>query len=284
VQSFRNGPLRFDVTDTPPVGDGTGEAVILLHGYPEDRHSWEGVTPALAQAGYRVLAFDQRGYSPGARPAARAAYTLNRLAGDVLALAEAAGATTFHLAGHDWGAALAWYLAGRHPGRLLSLTCLSVPHTTAFVRSFTAGSQAFRSWYMGAFQIPWLPEWALSRRGGALMRDLLIRTGLDSGSAARYAARAADPSAMTGPLNWYRALALEIGDQPPAITVPSLYIWGDRDPFISRAAAESCGRYVAGEYRFEQLTGASHWLLQDSTETVARLMIEHIAKTPATRG
>jgi len=281
VESFTNGGLVFEVSDTAPArAGGSGEVVIALHGFPEDRHSWDGVTSALAEAGYRVLAPDQRGYSPGARPEARAAYTLNRLAGDVLALAGAAGAERFHLVGHDWGAALAWYLAGRHPSRVLSLACLSVPHTTAFLKSFTAGPQALRSWYMAAFQVPWLPERALSRGGGAVMREMLTRTGLDTASADRYAARAADPAAMRGPLNWYRALPLELGSQPGLVAVPSLYIWGDSDPFISRAAAQLCSRYVTGDYRFEELPGASHWLLQEETDKVADLLTEHFAKAP----
>jgi pimeloyl-ACP methyl ester carboxylesterase len=225
-----------------------------------------------------VLAPDQRGYSPGARPTARAAYTLNRLAGDVLALAEAAGAERFHLAGHDWGAALAWYLAGKHPDRVISLACLSVPHTTAFLRSFTAGSQLARSWYMAAFQIPWLPEWVLSRRGGAPARAWLTRTGLDPDSADRYATRAADPAAMRGPLNWYRALPFGLRDQSGTITMPSLYIWGERDTFISRTAARLCREHVTGDYQFEALPGASHWLLQDSSDKVAALMTAHFAK------
>jgi pimeloyl-ACP methyl ester carboxylesterase len=282
MKSFTNGRLTFDVTDTAPDGDGPGEPVILLHGFPEDRHSWDGVAPVLAAAGFRVLAPDQRGYSPGARPTSRAAYTLPRLAGDVLALADAAGAKRFHLAGHDWGAALAWYLAGRHPGRVISLAGLSVPHTQAFLQSFTAGSQALRSWYMAAFQIPWLPERVLSRDGGAVMREMLTRTGLDAASADRYAARAADPDAMRGPLNWYRALPLELGNRLGPVEVPTLYVWGDRDPFISRAAAQLCSRHVTGGYRFEILPGASHWLLQAETDRVADLLTGHFAQ--ASRG
>ncbi len=141
------------------------------------------MAPALAAGGYRVLAPDLRGYSPGARPAARSAYRNSQLAADVLALADAAGAERFHLAGHDWGAALAWYLAGRHPGRVTSLAALSVPHPQAFARALITGSQAARSWYMAACQLPWLPERVLGRRGGQAFRDILVRTGLDPASA-----------------------------------------------------------------------------------------------------
>src|SRR5271170_8479231 len=119
MECFTNAGFSFEVSDTAASGgDGSERVVILLHGFPQDRRCWERVTPALAGAGYRVLAPDLRGYSPGARPAGRSAYRNSQLAADVLALADAAGAERFHLAGHDWGAALAWYMAGRHPARV----------------------------------------------------------------------------------------------------------------------------------------------------------------------
>ena len=119
MERFTNAAFSFEVTDTAAaVGDGPEGVAILLHGFPQDRRCWDRVTSALAGGGYRVQAPDLRGYSPGARPAARSAYRNSQLAADVLALADAAGAERFHLAGHDWGAALAWYVAGRHPGRV----------------------------------------------------------------------------------------------------------------------------------------------------------------------
>ena len=195
MERFTNAAFSFEVTDTAAAGgDGPESVAILLHGFPQDRHCWDRVTSALAGGGYRVLAPDLRGYSPGARPAARSAYRNSQLATDVLALADAAGIERFHLAGHDWGAALAWYVAGRHPGRVTSLAALSVPHPQAFARALITGSQAARSWYMAAWQLPWLPEHALGRRGGQAFRDTLVRTGLDPASADRYAARARDPA------------------------------------------------------------------------------------------
>ena len=280
MERFGNAGFSFEVTDTPSAaGGGGGQVAVLLHGFPEDRHSWDAVAPALAAAGYRVLAPDQRGYSPGARPAARSAYTLPQLAGDVLALASAAGAERFHLVGHDWGGALAWYVADRHPGRLVSLASLSVPHPQALLRALASSNQAARSWYVAAFQLPRLPELALSRRGGEAMRAALVRTGLDPGSAARYAARAADPAALRGPLNWYRAIPFGRRERTGPIEVPTLFMWSNGDRFVSRAAAELCGRYVSGPYRFEVLEGASHWLPEEVPERVAALLVAHFART-----
>jgi pimeloyl-ACP methyl ester carboxylesterase len=278
MERFTNAAFSFEVTDTPAAdGSGPERAVILLHGFPQDRGCWERVTPALAAAGYRVLAPDLRGYSPEARPTARSAYRNSQLAADVLALADAAGAERFHLAGHDWGAALAWYVAGRHPGRVTSLAALSVPHPQAFTRAMMTGSQAARSWYLAAWQLPWLPERALGRRDGQALRDMLVHTGLDPASADRYAARARDPGELRGPLGWYRAMPFNLREPAGPVRVPTVFAWGNRDRFVSRAAAQLCGRYVTGPYRFAELDGATHWLPEQASDQVAALLTEHFA-------
>jgi pimeloyl-ACP methyl ester carboxylesterase len=277
MDSFSHDGFHFDVSDSPAAaGTATGEAVVLLHGFPEDRHSWDAVTPALTAAGYRVLAPDQRGYSPGARPGSRRAYTLDRLAGDVLALADAAGLVRFHLVGHDWGAALAWYVAGHHPERTISLAALSVPHPDAFLRALVTSGQAVRSWYMVAFQAPVVPELVFSRLGRDALRASMMRGGLDRDHADRYAARTADPAALKGPLSWYRALPFSVRDRTGPIEVPTLFLWGDRERYVSRKAAELCGRHVRGSYRFEVLSGASHWLPEEAPDRVAPLLVRHL--------
>ena len=281
MERFTNAAFSFEVTDTVAGGpDGPEGVAICLHGFPQDRQCWDRVISALAGEPYRVLAPDLRGYSPGARPAARLAYRNSQLAADVLALADAAGAERFHLVGHDWGAALAWYLAGRYPGRVISLAALSVPHPQAFIQALIAGNQATRSWYMAACQLPWLPERALSRRGGQPFRDILVRTGLDLASADRYAARCQDPAALRGPLNWYRAMPFSLREPPGPIQVPTLFAWGNRDRFISRSAARRCSQHVTGPYRFAELDGASHWLPEQAAGQVAALLAEHFAATP----
>ncbi len=284
MDHFTNDGYRFEVTDNAPPARGgaqappsEGEAVILLHGFPEDRESWAGLTPVLNGAGYRTLTFDQRGYSPEARPPERSAYRLRLLAGDVLALADQAGADRFHLIGHDWGAALAWHVAAHHPERLMTVTALSVPPPQAMLVALRRSTQALHSWYMVFFQIPRVPERVLAAGNGSLMKRGLRRSGLDAASAERYARRAASPGAMTGPINWYRAMRSQVSEKPPPIGVPALYIWGDQDGFVSRVAAQAGGRFVTGPYRFEILEGGSHWIPEVEAARTASLVLPHLA-------
>src|SRR5215217_5260440 len=173
MDSFRRDGLTFDVLD---AGPSDGEPVVLLHGFPQDATSWNGVAPALHQHGLRTLAPDQRGYSPMARPRGRGHYTLRETTRDVLALLDAAGLESAHVVGHDWGAGVGWALAAWHPERVRTLTVLSVPHPGAMAKA--TSDQALRSAYMAAFQVPVLPEQALLAGGGAALRRMLRRSGL----------------------------------------------------------------------------------------------------------
>jgi pimeloyl-ACP methyl ester carboxylesterase len=277
LTSFASDDLTFDVRDEGPLG---GPVVIALHGFPQTSASWAGVVPPLVAAGYRVLAPDQRGYSPGARPRGVASYALRRTVGDVLALADAAGAERFHVVGHDWGAAVGWALAGRHPDRVTTLTAVSVPHPAALRRAFV-GSQALRSWYMLMFQVPGLAERLFRARDGAGVRRLLAGTGMpDPGPSVRLLT---DPDAATATLNWYRALRLPGDLRAGRTPVPTLYVWSDRDTALGRRAAEGTEEFVDGPYRFVVLAGVSHWVPEERPEELAALLLEHLGDHPPDR-
>jgi pimeloyl-ACP methyl ester carboxylesterase len=273
MDGFSRDGLLFDVSDGGVPG---GRPVVLLHGFPADRRCWDEVTPHLHQRGWRTLAPDQRGYSPAARPAGRRPYLLAELAADVLALADAAGADRFDLVGHDWGAVVGWVLAASSPHRIRTLTALSVPHPRAIVASLATSTQALHSWYIAAFNVPRLPEALLAAGNGAVMAAALRRTGLPAPAARRYAARATERGAMTGPLNWYRALPLEAGNPLPPCPVPTLYVWSDGDTAVTRRAAEGCAGHVTGPYRFEVMAGVSHWIPEAEPEATARFVAAHL--------
>jgi len=277
VEQFTRNELTFDVTD---VGPSEAEAIVLLHGYPQSSASWRSVFPGLTAAGYRALAPDQRGYSPGARPVGRRAYVMSELVADVLALADQAGIDRFHVVGHDWGGAVAWALGTDHPDRLRTLTVLSTPHPGAFLRSTVTSSQALRSWYMGLFQIPRVPEWLSLVGDGRVALSSMRRSGLSEERAHEYLARMREPGAITGALNWYRAIPFEaaaIREAQP-VTVPTLYVWSTKDVALGRKAAELTGHYVSGPYRLEILEGVSHWIPEEAPDAVVRLVLDHVRR------
>ncbi len=266
---MRDG-LVFDVSDS---GAGT-DVVVLLHGWPQDRHAWSRVTPLLVDRGLRVVAPDQRGYSPGARPRDRGAYRMTELVADVLALVDAVDVPRVHLVGHDWGGAVAWAFAERHPERLVALTVLSTPHHRAMGWAMRHGDQARRSWYMAAFQVPALPELVLRQFLPAVLR----RSGLPDADASRYAARFRVAGGAWGGLAWYRALpwrrmASREGAQSHRISTPTTYVWGHRDPTLGRAAAERTREQVAADYTFVELD-AGHWLPETRPQEVAQAVLE----------
>lgn len=270
---MRVGELDFDVRTE---GDPAGEVVVLLHGFPQHAGAWDGVWPALAGAGYRVVMPDQRGYSPGARPAGRAEYTSGKLAQDVLGLLDGLGVDRAHVVGHDWGGAVAWRLGADAPDRLRTLTVVSTPHPRALVRSLVTSTQAARSWYMGAFQLPVLPERLLLANGGRLLRRMLRGSGLPGPVATDYVTRMLAPGALTAALNWYRALPLDRGGLEQ-ITTPTLYVWGAGDFALGPAAAAATARYVAGPYTYVQLPGGPHWLPELQPERLLVPLLAHLS-------
>jgi pimeloyl-ACP methyl ester carboxylesterase len=279
VNEFRNGELVFDVRDEGPAD---GQVVILLHGFPQTKAAWDDVVPGLADAGYRVLAPDQRGYSRRARPTGRRAYAASNLVGDVLALADEAGAEGFHLVGHDWGAAVAWYCAMWHPERVRTVTSLATPHPAAFQRALLSSTQILKSWYFLVFQLPRVPEWmATSPQGRPRFRQALLRSGLPEAKLDQYLAALDEPGALTSVFNWYRAVAFSRPSQHSgAVNVPTLYVYGGGDVALGRRAADLTANYVAGPYRFEVLEDASHWIPEEVPDTVVRLLLEHFTGIP----
>ncbi|MEP7330614.1 MAG: alpha/beta fold hydrolase [Terracoccus sp.] len=273
ITAYERVGLTFEVTDSGPVG---GPPVVLLHGFPTDRTSWRHVEPLLHAAGCRTLAPDQRGYSPRASPLGRAEYRLEELVADVVALIDLAGRdqqVPVHLVGHDWGGAVAWLVAGNHPERIASVTVLSTPHPAALSRALKTRDQLRRSWYMAAFQLPWLPERAVAAR----FTQLMLGGGLPAEDVERYAAHLARPEALAGPINWYRA-AGSSHVRAHRVTVPSTYVWGNRDFALGPLAAELTREHVTGPYEFVELT-AGHWLPEKRPEECADAIVARVRST-----
>lgn len=275
LTGYDHDGLVFDVIDAGPID---GDPVVLLHGFPERATCWREVAPLLHEAGLRTYAPDQRGYSPGARPPRRRDYTVDRLMGDVVALIEQIGRPV-HLVGHDWGANSAWLAAMHRPDLVRTLTAISVPHPAAFGEAVLRSAQAFSSWYMAAFQVPVLPELLLTRPHGRIERSLR-RGGMTPDDVARFRREIVDDGALTGGINWYRALPFAPRHLlAKRVEVPTTMVWSDGDRFIRRGTVERCGRFVAAPYELRILTGVSHWVPTHAPAAAAGAALSRIGVT-----
>jgi pimeloyl-ACP methyl ester carboxylesterase len=277
MRTFRRDGLRFDVKDSGPRD---GPVVVCLHGFPQDATAYDEVAPLLVEHGFRVLVPDQRGYSPGARPDGRASYALRELVADVLALIDEAGVEKVSVVGHDWGGAVAWTVAGRHPDRVASVTALSTPHPAALQQAALRSTQAARSAYMAFFQVPRVPETLLLARRAHLLRTLLRGSGLPTSAAEHYATRMLEPGALRSALGWYRALPFGTGYSAGRVRVPAGFLTGGREPFFAPAAERRTGEFVSGSFTSRRLDDAGHWLPETRPHDVAAMVLEVAAAVP----
>ncbi len=255
-----------------------GPNLILLHGFPESSIMWESLLKRASEAGCRVLAFDQRGYSPGARPDNVPDYQLDKLTADVLAVADQVGFDTFHLVGHDWGAVVGWVVTTEHPARVQSWSALSIPHTGAFLNGVLNDTiQKKRSSYISFFKRPYLPEGLFTYGGQCTLKKLL--TTLPASHRAEYLSILAEPGAMTAALNWYRALDIEnlVSSKKlnRPVTRPTLFIWGTKDQAISPSVIPTQRSLITGPYRELRLE-AGHALIQEKEKEVVDAILAHI--------
>lgn len=261
-------------------GPKDGPLLILLHGFPECWHAWRAQIPYLAEQGFWVWAPDQRGYNESDKPKEVAAYNIDLLAKDIIGLMDAAGREKVYLVGHDWGAAVAWWIGIKYPERLHKFVTLNVPHPLVMQRFLRSNwKQIKKSWYIFFFQLPLLPELGFTRDHGKQMAETLRRTskpGSFSDEDLALLRRAwAQPGAVSGMLNWYRAFARTQPELPksPRIQVPTRLIWGVHDIALGREMAQPSidfcddGKLIF----FEE---ATHWVQRDEPERVNALIAE----------
>ena len=270
-------PVGEDTFTARAAGPAGGELVLLLHGFPQSSWAWRHQLEALGAAGYRAVAPDQRGYSPGARPAEVSRYSSTALVSDVIAIADELGGFSFHLVGHDWGAAVAWQVAGRHAHRLRTLTVLSVPHPQAFTDALRdpAGDQRQRSSYFEVFRSDEAADAFLADRA-ALLRGIYDR--LDPADVEPYVDLLSEPGAMQAALNWYRAADITLVEGLGPITTPTLLIWSTEDPALGRQGIEATAAHVEGPYRLEVLEGVSHWIAEEAADRTNELLLAHLRR------
>jgi pimeloyl-ACP methyl ester carboxylesterase len=266
------------------AGPESGRPVVLLHGFPEPWVCWQRQIGPLAEAGYHVLAPNQRGYGGSDKLLRVVDYALDVLATDVLGLMKATGRARVALVGHDWGAIVAWWVALHHPDRLDRLVVLNGPHPVAFRRYLRAHpAQLLRSWYVFFFQLPGLPEWNFRRKNWlALTRALRAtsRPGTFSDlDLERYQRAWSEPGAMRAMIHWYRAALRHSPDPPadPRVKVPTLLIWGARDRFLAPGLAEASLTFC-DQGQLETIADATHWVQHEEPKRLNRALLGFLAE------
>lgn len=259
------------------AGPPSGEPVMLLHGFPDAWFGWRGQIVPLAAAGLQVIAPDQRGYNLSDKPEKIEDYRIELLVRDVIDLADQLGHKRFSLAGHDWGAAVAWMTAICFPERIRKLAILNVPHPRVF-RQFIRSSleQRLKSWYMLFFQLPRIPEILLSANNWQNVLNQMPE--LSAQERVEYTAAWSQPRAITCMLNWYRANVRggqsRAQSPPERVIVPTLLIWGEKDRYLSAKMAEpSC--QLCDQSRLVMLPNATHWVMHDERQKVSELLLSH---------
>ncbi|WP_375437740.1 alpha/beta fold hydrolase [uncultured Hymenobacter sp.] len=263
-------------------GPTNGPLVVLLHGFPEFWYSWRKQIPALAEAGYRVWAPDQRGYNLSEKPTGVANYRIDKLGADIIGLLDAAGQAKAVIIGHDWGAAVAWWLASRYPTRIAQVAILNVPHPAVLGKSLRkTPRQLLKSWYIFFFQLPRLPEKLFRRKEYRFGRESLRGTSqpetFSSYDLQQYIKAWSQPGALTAMINWYRAAfrkSRRVG-RVGRIIVPVRLLWGQQDAFLEpelgRLSLTMCDK---GELTY--FKHATHWLHQEEPKAVNKLLLEFL--------
>ena len=259
--------IHYEVT-------GEGRPVLLLHGFPDSGRLWRNQVPALADAGFKVIVPDLRGYGKSDKPAEVEAYNILYLAGDVGAVLDDAGVDRVHVVGHDWGAAVAWAIGAMVPDRVDHLVTLSVGHPSTFRGDDF--EQTEKSWYMLLFQFPGVAEQWLSNDGWANFR----RWGHHPDTDGVIAELEADGSLTPG-LNWYRANvppesylgpALEL----PPVQAPTMGVWSSGDFALTEAQMTRSAQNVKGPWRYERIEGLGHWMQLEAPDKVNRLLLDFL--------
>jgi pimeloyl-ACP methyl ester carboxylesterase len=249
---------------------GDGDPVLLLHGWPDTAGLWRAQVPELTAAGFRVITPDLRGFGRSGRPEGKENYQLANSVADVAAVLDAAGASSAHLVGHDWGAAVAWLTASYLPDRVRTLTALSVPHLAAV----DTPRQREMAWYQLFFQFEEVAEATLAYNDWAALRELTPGYR----DIERAIADLSRPGALTASMNWYRANVVPRMPGPrrqlPPVTAPTLGIWSDGDRYLDGARMRASGDLVKGPWRYAEIAGASHWIPLDAPEEVSSLLLE----------
>lgn len=281
--AWQHGYIQTNGVRLHYVTEGEGPLIVLLHGFPEFWYSWRYQLPVLARD-HRVVALDLRGYNDSDKPSQVAAYRMDELVADVIGVAQGLGYDRFTLVGHDWGGAIAWNLADRHPEYLDNLIVLNLPHPARLLAGLRTPQQLIKSWYIFFFQLPWLPElalqWAnyraveLAFSAMAIDKKAFSPSDLDA-----FKQAAAKRGAVPAMLNYYRSIFSpgQLTRKWRVLEMPTLMIWGENDAALGKELTYGTEQYVR-DLQIKYIPNCSHWVQQERPDLVNRYICDFLAE------
>lgn len=279
MDSYERGAIHHvNGIDLYVVDEGSGPAVLLLHGFPNTAHLWRNQISALVAEGFRVIAPDLRGYGRSTMPEDVDDYSIINVTEDLRLLMDELEVEDAHVVGHDWGAATAWAFASFYAPRVTSLVAISVGHPASFTKANV--HQLARSWYMMFFQFTGVAETLMSANNWAFFRAWLK----NEADIDRWIEELSRPGALTAALNWYRAnvppssYLTDSGIDWPRIEVPVMGMWSSKDFALLEEQMTGSAEYVAGPWRYERLDDIGHWMQTEAPERVNALLLDFLAR------
>lgn len=273
--------IRFHYVD-----EGSGELVVLLHGFPEFWYGWKNQIPVLAKQ-YRVVAPDMRGYNFTEKPPNVSDYRIEILAKDIAELIKALGYEKAIVVGHDWGAAVAWAVAALHPEVVKKLAILNVPHPAELKRALMGFNLAQwkKSWYMFFFQLPGIPEKIIGTEKffkGTFKKMCMKKYAVSKEDIEKYVVAYSQPGAVTSAIAYYRAAfrstfsAVEL----PKIQAPVLMLWGEHDTALGKELTYRTAEYCENTFEIKYDPTSGHFVQHDNPEWVNENLLEFMSAAP----
>lgn len=270
------------------VTQGEGPLLVLLHGFPQFWYCWRHQIGFLAELGYTVVAPDLRGYNDTDKP--HSGYDMPTLLGDIVGLVKGLGQEEAIIVGHDWGGAIAWTLAMRYPHMIQRLVILNAPHPWALQRELRTLKQLRKSWYVFAFQIPWLPEALLSHNHAAIIGRTIYNMAVQKSAfppyvLTQYQVAMSKPGAMTAGLNYYRATARRGGygykgtgaRSQTTIDTPTLLIWGEQDAALGIDLTKGLEQWVHN-IEIRRIPDSGHWVQEEKPDEVNAFIAQFLER------
>ncbi|HTI15229.1 MAG TPA: alpha/beta hydrolase [Dictyobacter sp.] len=284
AESWRHHDIITNSIRMHYVMQGEGPLIVLLHGFPEFWYSWRWQIPVLADLGYTVVAPDLRGYNDSDKP--MSGYDMPNLLRDIVGLIKGLGYNKAIIIGHDWGGVLAWVFSTTYPDLTERLIVLNAPHPEAFRRELRTAKQLRKSWYVLAFQLPWLPEYTLGRHDAEAIGRLIYESAVQKSAfpaevLEQYCIAMNKPGSLRASITYYRSLLRHPLDSLRAVqantltSAPTLLIWGEQDVALDRALTQGLEEWVP-DLQVKSIADSGHWVQQEKPELVNTYLTEFL--------